>query len=117
MGARCSWTKSEELPVTLQVKFLRVLQDGEFKRIGSTRPIRVDVRVIAATNKDLIQAIAEKSFREDLFYRLNVIPRCTFRHSGSARKTYRSLSITSSPTSTRSWERWWRDSRRRPSKR
>ena len=56
-----------ELPVTLQVKFLRVLQDGEFKRIGSTRPIRVDVRVIAATNKDLIQAIAEKSFREDLF--------------------------------------------------
>jgi len=63
-----------ELPVTLQVKFLRVLQDGEFKRIGSTRPIRVDVRVIAATNKDLIQAIAEKQFREDLFYRLNVIP-------------------------------------------
>jgi len=63
-----------ELPVTTQVKFLRVLQDGEFKRIGSTRPIRVDVRVIAATNKDLIQAIAEKTFREDLFYRLNVIP-------------------------------------------
>ena len=63
-----------ELPLPLQVKFLRVLQDGEFKRIGSTRPINVDVRVIAATNKDLIQAIAEKSFREDLFYRLNVIP-------------------------------------------
>jgi two-component system response regulator GlrR len=63
-----------ELPLPLQVKFLRVLQDGEFKRIGSTRPIKVDVRVIAATNKDLIQAIAEKAFREDLFYRLNVIP-------------------------------------------
>jgi two-component system response regulator GlrR len=63
-----------ELPLPLQVKFLRVLQDGEFKRIGSTKPIKVDVRVIAATNKDLIQAIAEKSFREDLFYRLNVIP-------------------------------------------
>ena len=63
-----------ELPLPLQVKFLRVLQDGEFKRIGSTRSIKVDVRVIAATNKDLIQAIAEKSFREDLFYRLNVIP-------------------------------------------
>jgi two-component system response regulator GlrR len=63
-----------ELPLSLQVKFLRVLQDGEFKRIGSTRPIKVDVRVIAATNKDLIQAIAEKTFREDLFYRLNVIP-------------------------------------------
>ncbi len=63
-----------ELPLPLQVKFLRVLQDGEFKRIGSTRGIKVDVRVIAATNKDLIQAISEKSFREDLFYRLNVIP-------------------------------------------
>ncbi len=63
-----------ELPLPLQVKFLRVLQDGEFKRIGSTRAIKVDVRVIAATNKDLIQAISEKSFREDLFYRLNVIP-------------------------------------------
>jgi two-component system response regulator GlrR len=63
-----------ELPLALQVKFLRVLQDGEFKRIGSTRAIKVDVRVIAATNKDLIQAIAEKAFREDLYYRLNVIP-------------------------------------------
>jgi len=63
-----------ELPLALQVKFLRVLQDGEFKRIGSTKSIKVDVRVIAATNKDLIQAIAEKAFREDLFYRLNVIP-------------------------------------------
>jgi two-component system response regulator GlrR len=63
-----------ELPLPLQVKFLRVLQDGEFKRIGSTRAIKVDVRVIAATNKDLIQAISEKTFREDLFYRLNVIP-------------------------------------------
>ncbi len=49
-----------ELPIATQVKFLRVLQDGEFKRIGSTRPTRVDVRVIAATNKDLIQAIAER---------------------------------------------------------
>jgi len=63
-----------DLHPALQAKLLHVLQDGEFKRIGSTRPIRVDVRVIAATNKDLIQAIADKSFREDLFYRLNVIP-------------------------------------------
>lgn len=63
-----------ELSPTLQVKLLRVLQEGEFTRIGDTQPRRVNVRVVAATNKDLKKAIAEKNFREDLFYRLNVIP-------------------------------------------
>jgi DNA-binding NtrC family response regulator len=63
-----------ELSPPLQVKLLRVLQEGEFTRIGDTQPRTVNVRVIAATNKDLKKAIAEKSFREDLFYRLNVIP-------------------------------------------
>jgi DNA-binding NtrC family response regulator len=63
-----------ELSPPLQVKLLRVLQEGEFTRIGDTLPRTVNVRVIAATNKDLKKAIAEKSFREDLFYRLNVIP-------------------------------------------
>ncbi|ACH39001.1 sigma-54-dependent transcriptional response regulator [Citrifermentans bemidjiense Bem] len=57
----------------IQVKLLRVLETGEFMRVGGERPIRTDVRVIAATNVDLEQAIAEKSFREDLFYRLNVV--------------------------------------------
>jgi DNA-binding NtrC family response regulator len=58
----------------LQVKLLRVLQEQSFERVGSTRSIQVDIRVIAATNKDLEASISEKTFREDLFYRLNVIP-------------------------------------------
>jgi two-component system NtrC family response regulator/two-component system response regulator HydG len=63
-----------ELSGNLQAKFLRVLQEHQFERIGSDRTITVDVRVIAATNKDLSQAIAGKSFREDLYYRLSVFP-------------------------------------------
>jgi two-component system response regulator PilR (NtrC family) len=62
-----------ELPLLMQVKLLRVLQDKEFKRVGGTEDIRVDVRIISATNKDLDEAVKEKHFREDLFYRLNVI--------------------------------------------
>jgi len=57
----------------IQVKLLRVLETGEFMRVGGERPIRTDVRVIAATNVDLEEAIREKTFREDLFYRLNVV--------------------------------------------
>src|SRR5512139_3951996 len=63
-----------ELAPTLQVKLLRVLQEGEYLRTGDTTPRRVNVRIIAATNRDLKRSIAEKQFREDLFYRLNVIP-------------------------------------------
>ena len=63
-----------ELAAPLQVKLLRVLQEGEYLRIGDTQPRRVNVRVVAATNRDLKKAIADKVFREDLFYRLNVIP-------------------------------------------
>jgi DNA-binding NtrC family response regulator len=58
----------------LQVKLLRVLQEQTFERVGSTRTIKVDIRVLAATNKDLVLSIDEKRFREDLYYRLNVIP-------------------------------------------
>lgn len=57
----------------LQAKLLRVLQDGEFERVGGTRPVRVDVRIIAASNKNLEEMVARGEFREDLFYRLNVI--------------------------------------------
>jgi DNA-binding NtrC family response regulator len=63
-----------EMGVNLQAKFLRVLQEQQFERIGGDRTIAVDVRVIAATNKELTQAIAGKSFREDLYYRLSVFP-------------------------------------------
>jgi PAS domain S-box-containing protein len=63
-----------ELPAETQVMLLRVLQEHEFERVGSNRPIRADVRIIAATNRDLHSAIAEKTFRTDLFYRLNVFP-------------------------------------------
>ena len=58
----------------LQPKLLRVLQDREFERLGGIRTLRVDVRIISATNRDLWQDIADKRFREDLFYRLNVFP-------------------------------------------
>jgi len=63
-----------ELSAPLQVKLLRILQEGEFTRIGDTQTRKVNVRVVAATNKELKKAIADKSFREDLYYRLNVIP-------------------------------------------
>jgi two-component system NtrC family response regulator len=62
-----------EISLSTQVKLLRVLQEREFERVGGTERVKVDIRVIAATNRDLKQAIKEGKFREDLFYRLNVI--------------------------------------------
>jgi two-component system response regulator HydG len=61
-----------ETPPAFQAKLLRAIQEGEIRRLGDNRPVRVDVRIIAATNQDLHEAIADKRFRQDLYYRLNV---------------------------------------------
>src|ERR1700742_3458229 len=65
-----------DMPLELQPKLLRVLQEREFERLGSAQTVRVNVRVVAATNQDLGQLVSRKLFRADLFYRLNVIPIC-----------------------------------------
>ncbi len=63
-----------EMPLSLQAKLLRVLENGTFRRVGGLNDVTVDVRVISATNRDISEAVASGSFREDLFYRLNVVP-------------------------------------------
>jgi len=63
-----------ELPQELQAKLLRVLQDGQFERLGSSKTINIDVRVIVATNRDLAESVQNGAFRKDLYFRLNVFP-------------------------------------------
>jgi formate hydrogenlyase transcriptional activator len=63
-----------DLPPETQIALLRVLQEREFERVGSTKPVQVDVRVLAATNRDLAADVDEGNFRQDLFYRVNVLP-------------------------------------------
>jgi formate hydrogenlyase transcriptional activator len=106
-----------DIPLELQPKLLRVLQEHEFERLGATRTVRVDARVVAATNADLSRLVAERKFRSDLFYRLNVF-RFKFRRCEIAAKTSHCWSATSSrnsaAVSTKSfsmfrpkpWTRW-----------
>ncbi len=74
MGGTLFLDEIGELRLDLQAKLLRAIQEGEVERVGGTHPIRTDLRIIAATNVDLEKAVKENRFREDLFYRLNVIP-------------------------------------------
>ena len=73
-GATLFLDEIGELPLDVQAKLLRVLEQGRFERLGSTKPLHVNVRIIAATNRDLAQAVKEGKFRKDLYYRLNVFP-------------------------------------------
>jgi transcriptional regulator with PAS, ATPase and Fis domain len=63
----------EDIPPSTQTKLLRVLQEGEFERVGGNRTIKVDIRILAASNRDLAEAVRTETFREDLYYRLNVV--------------------------------------------
>lgn len=91
-----------ELPLASQVKLLRIIQEGEFERLGSSKMIKVEVRIIAATNRNLEVEVEKGSFREDLWYRLNVfLSRC--RRCVSGQKTFRCwLSISFADSARRS---------------
>ena len=106
-----------ETPPAFQAKLLRAIQESEIRRVGENKPIQVDVRIIAATNQDLLTAIAEKRFRQDLYYRLNVA-RFQLPPLRERREDIPICSSSSSRSTTGRWARrrasaraWWRRSR------
>ncbi|GAB6192600.1 hypothetical protein JCM39068_23490 [Desulfocastanea catecholica] len=95
-GATLFLDEIGELPLELQAKLLRVIQDGEFERLGSSHTIKVDTRIIAATNRNLEEEVRLGRFREDLWYRLNIFPisfRLPCHRCAIAWRTYPFLSI------------------------
>ena len=103
-----------ELPLDLQPKLLRALQEREIERLGGTRPIPVNVRLIAATNRDLAKMVAEKQFRSDLFYRLKVFPGLCAAAARARRATFPSWCAILSRATAAAWARPSKPSRRRP---
>ena len=87
-----------DIPLELQAKLLRVLQEQEFERLGSTRTIQTDVRLVAATNRELTQMVEERQFRIDLYYRINVFPDPCCRRCASVAEDIPHLVDTLSPT-------------------
>ena len=102
-----------DLPLELQPKLLRALQEREFERLGSSQTIRVDVRVVAATNQDLAQLVARKQFRADLYYRLNVIPICL----PPLRERVQDIPAAGASTSSEAFEAFQQTHRRDPGRR
>ena len=92
---RCSSTRSGDIPLELQPKLLRVLQEQEFERLGGTRTIRVSVRLVAATNRDLAKMVADGEFRSDLYLSLERLPDRHCRRCASGRMTSRDWSAIS----------------------
>jgi len=110
-GATLFLDEIGELPLELQPKLLRVIQDGEFERLGSSHTIKVDVRIIAATNRNLEEEVRRGRFREDLWYRFKYFSLLPCRRSGIGWMTFHFLWTFTSKRSPSEWASPLRSSR------